>query len=60
MDDFLPDKEFMNEDFIRVKRQELENMNKAELIDYIKKFNAKWYQLLYNKIFCNKWEINEK
>ena len=44
MDDFLPDKEFMNEDFIRVKRQELENMNKAELIDYIKKFNAKWYQ----------------
>ena len=41
MDDFLPDKEFMTEDIIKIKRQELENMNKAKLIYYFKKFNTK-------------------
>ena len=41
IDEFLPGEHFINEDFIRVKRQEFENMNKTELIDYLRKFNFK-------------------
>jgi len=39
LDSFLPESEFNNEDFVRMKKQELENMGKEELVEYLKAFN---------------------
>lgn len=41
LDEFLPDSSYKNEDFIRLKRQELENMDKASLIEYVMRFNVR-------------------
>jgi hypothetical protein len=41
LDEFLPDACYKNEDFIRLKRQELENMDKASLIEYVMRFNVR-------------------
>jgi hypothetical protein len=39
MDEVFPSANYINDDYIRMKKQELENMNKKECIEFIKTIN---------------------
>ncbi len=41
LDSYMNEKHYMDEDYIRFKKQELENFEQAELAEFLKIFNEK-------------------
>ena len=49
IDQYFVDSHYKNDDYIKMKKQQIENMNKAEMIEQVRPFNKKWWYL--NEIY---------
>ena len=43
LDQVVVNSNYRNDDYLRIKKQDIENKSKSELIDFIKPFNSRWF-----------------